>query len=65
MYKIFITTADIQILTGDSYSSAWRQYRACKDALDKKKHQKVTIKEYADYIGANSQEIIEALNPKK
>lgn len=47
--RIFITTADIQQLTGKSYKSAQRELRALRDALNKEKHLKITFQEYAAY----------------
>jgi hypothetical protein len=47
--RLFITTADIQLLTGKSYKSAQRELRCLRDTLNKEKHLKITFKEYANY----------------
>jgi len=60
--RFFITTKDIMQLTGKSYNAAYKEKRAVMDALNKKKHQKLSFKEYADFFDQAEKSIIKALN---
>ena len=51
MKRITIDPSDIEILIGRDIGTAQKLLRTIKDALGKKKHQRVTIKEFCDYIG--------------
>ena len=65
MHRIFITTSDLQILTGTGYRNSVNILRTIKDSLGKKHHQHVTFKEYCDYEKINQSEVFEALNLNK
>ena len=56
MQGIFATVTDIMRLMDCSYSSAYRQYQVIKDALEKEKHQKITIDELCNYLGISRKE---------
>ncbi len=60
--RILLEINDIKILTGSSYITAYRSMIHLKDALGKKKHQKVTISEYITYHGLNFDEVAESLS---
>jgi len=62
--RITIETKDIQKLTGKSKDTALRQLRVLRDALQKKDHQAVTIKEYCEYYGLDLAEVKQVLNVK-
>jgi hypothetical protein len=49
MTGIFLTTKDLQIITGKSYPTAWRYLQLIKDSIGKTKSQKVTLREYCKY----------------
>jgi len=51
MRGIFIDIKDIEILHGVDYSTARRRMRTIRDALGKKKHQKVMIEEFCKFEG--------------
>lgn len=51
MNRISIDPSDVAILIGRDISTAQRLMRTIKDSLEKKKHQRVTIKEFCDYMG--------------
>lgn len=51
MRGIFIDIKDIEILHGVDYRTACRRMRTIRDALEKKKHQRVTIEEYCKFEG--------------
>jgi len=59
--RFFISTKDIMQLTGKSYNAAYKEKRAVMDALDKKKHQKLSFIEYANFFDQTPNEIKKAL----
>lgn len=62
---IFLEPKDIMIVKGYSnYNTAWTYYRDIRNALGKKKHQKITLHEYAEYEGITLQILKEALHIK-
>lgn len=63
--RLFIETTDVMVLNDCNYKRAYRELRAVKDALDKKKHQKITFKEYADYYGVDENEVRAGAEYKK
>jgi len=62
MTRIVIYPSDIIILTNKSESYARKEIQKLKKALNKKPHQKVTIKEYCDYYGFNLEEVLSVLS---
>ena len=64
MDRIVIYTSDIRILTDKSESYARKEIQTLKKVLRKEKHQKVTIKEYCQYYGFNSEEVLAVLSKK-
>jgi hypothetical protein len=64
MRRIVIYTADIMILTDKSESYARKEIQNLKRALNKEKHQKVTIKEYCQYYGFNIDEVLAVLSKR-
>jgi hypothetical protein len=61
MIRLFLTTSDLQIITGTGYRNAYKIMRRLKDSMGKKDHQHITIKEYCDYEGISIQEVAEIL----
>jgi len=61
METIFVSTALMQQLTGKCLVQCQRDMRTMKDALKKKRHQLVTLREYADYWGISLEDILAAL----
>ena len=62
MKRIVIYPSDIIILTDKSESYARKEIQNLKKALNKEKHQKVTIKEYCSYYGFNLEEVLGVLS---
>lgn len=56
--RIIILTRDICILTGFSLRKAQRLVQDMRDHLNKEKHQRVTVKEFATYMGIDPEEIV-------
>ncbi len=54
--------SDVIILTDKSESYARKEIQKLKKALNKEKHQKVTIKEYCQYYGFNLEEVMRVLS---
>ncbi len=54
--------SDVIILTDKSESYARKEIQKLKKALNKEKHQKVTIKEYCQYYGFNLEEVTRVLS---
>lgn len=65
MHRIFLTTSDLQIITGTGYDNCSKIMRTLKDSLGKKSHQHVTIKEYCNYENISESEVLEAIGLKK
>jgi len=61
MTRIVIYPSDIIILTNKSESYARKEIQSLKKALNKAKHQKVTIREYCDYYGFDLAEVLAVL----
>ena len=56
--KLFLRPKDLMILKDYStYKTAWQGYRRLKDSLGKKKHQHITLREFADYEGIDIAEV--------
>ena len=64
MRRIVIYTADIMDLTDKSESYARKEIQKLKKALNKEKHQKVTIKEYCHYYGLILEEVLVVLSKR-
>ena len=58
---ILITPKDIQIINDCSINTARSEHRTIRDALGIK-HQKLTVKQYADYWGIDLDLVIFKLN---
>lgn len=61
MKRLFLTTSDLQIITGTGYRNSYNIMRKLKDSLGKKDHQHVTIKEYCEYEGISETEVLTTL----
>jgi lysine/ornithine N-monooxygenase len=57
MKRLFLTTSDLQIITGTGYRNAYKIMQRLKDSLSKESHQHVTIKEYCKYEGISEEEV--------
>ncbi len=64
MDRIVIYVSDIMLLTDKSESYARKEIQKLKKALNKEKHQKVTIKEYCQYYGFNINEVLAVLSKR-
>ena len=62
MRRIVIYPSDIRMLTDKSESYARKEIQNLKRALNKEKHQKVTIKEYCGYYGLNEEQVMGVLS---
>lgn len=62
MKRIVIHPKDIMIITGKSERYARYLIKQIKEELNKKSHQYVTIKECADYLGLDPEELSKELN---
>lgn len=59
--RIDIFNADVIRISGCSESTATRRIKECRDALGKKDHQQLTIREYCCYYGYDYMEILKLL----
>lgn len=57
MIRLFLTTSDIQIITGTGYRNANKIMQRLKDSLGKQSYQHVTIREYCCYEGISLDEV--------
>lgn len=59
----FLFPADVRkvLIHIKSYSGSVNHYNIVRDALGKKKHQRITIKEFAEYEGLPLEEIVTCL----
>jgi len=68
MSRLYITTADIQQLTGKDLRHAQRLLQSIKDSLGKEKRQLITFREFCSDTGTHPDEltaiITDALIPK-
>jgi hypothetical protein len=64
MQRIFITTSDIQILTGKSSQTALRILQRIRLQFNKPEKSNVTFREYCEFEGVSINEVYEALNLK-
>jgi len=55
--RIVIYPKDIQILTGKSYRHALELNKEIREYFNKKKHQLLSIYEFADYIGIHPDQV--------
>ncbi|NDP26654.1 MAG: hypothetical protein GZ087_04400 [Flavobacterium sp.] len=62
MNRIVIYPSDIIILTGKSESYARKDIQKIKKEINKKSHQKLTIKEYCQYYGFDLEEVLKVLS---
>ena len=60
---VFIFPKDVRrvLIHITTYQGAWLHYRAIKDSLGKQSHQKLTVKEFADWEGLDAQLIMQKL----
>jgi hypothetical protein len=65
MIRIIIYPSDILKITGKSESFARKEIQNLKKALQKEKHQKVTIKEYCCFYGLDLKIVLEILSKSK
>ncbi|MBK5214562.1 MAG: hypothetical protein JJE55_12980 [Flavobacteriaceae bacterium] len=56
--RVVIYPKDIQILTGKSYRHALYLNQDIRNYFNKKKHQLLTIYEFADYTGISAEVIL-------
>ncbi|SHG31116.1 hypothetical protein SAMN05443549_103216 [Flavobacterium fluvii] len=64
MDRIVIYTSDIMLLTDKSESYARKEIQILKKALNKEKHQKVTIKEYCRYYDFCIEDVLDVLSKR-
>jgi hypothetical protein len=64
MDRIVMYTSDIMMLTDKSESYARKEIQKLKKALNKEKHQKVTIKEYCHYYGLVLEDVLDVLSKR-
>jgi ABC-type metal ion transport system substrate-binding protein len=57
MKRIVLHTKDVMIITGKSERYSRELIRKMKEHFLKEKHQYITIKEFSDYLGLNSEEV--------
>lgn len=62
MKRIVIHPKDIMIITGKSERYARYLIKQIKEELNKKSHQYVTIKECANYLGLDPEELAELIH---
>jgi len=62
--RIVIYTKEISIILGCSMMTAYRHMRRARAKFKKKRHQRLTIREFSIYSGISMQEIIDALKRK-
>lgn len=55
--RLVIYASDISLITGKSHRQALRLLKVIHDALGKQKHQPVTIREFAAYMGLEIAEV--------
>lgn len=60
--RIFLYPADLMVLTGKTYITAYRNYRMLLDCLGKKRKGKLTIKDYCRLEDITEEEVRQALN---
>ncbi len=61
MKGIFVEIADIKLLHGCSYVTAFRKMKVLRDSLSKEKHQGISIIEYCKYEGITIQEFTKGI----
>jgi hypothetical protein len=59
--RIDLFNADVMQISDCSQATASRKMKECKDALGKKEHQQITIREYCSYWGYDYLEVIKLL----
>jgi hypothetical protein len=59
--RLAITAKDIAIVTGKHVSSSYRLINSIKDALNKKPHQILTLREFCNYEGLELSEVYEII----
>lgn len=64
MDRIVMYPSDVIMLTDKSESYARKEIQKLKKALNKEKHQKVTIKEYCQYYGLILEEVLGVLSKR-
>lgn len=64
MKRISIDASDVAILINRDISTAQKLIRTIKDSLNKKRHQRVTIREFCEYEGFSYDEVFELVNGK-
>jgi hypothetical protein len=64
MDRIVMYPSDVMMLTDKSESYARKEIQKLKKALNKEKHQKVTIKEYCHYYGLILEEVLGVLSKR-
>lgn len=60
--RLFLRPGDVMQLEDCSKDTATRVFKTLRDCLGKKGHQKISIKEYADYHGIDERTVRDALN---
>ncbi|WP_028295896.1 hypothetical protein [Olivibacter sitiensis] len=59
--RLIIYASDISLITGKSHRQALRLLKDIHFVLGKQKHQPVTIREFAEYMGLEVEELMKAL----
>lgn len=65
MRRLVIQTQDVQALMAVSAGYAIRIIRDIKEAVGKDKHQPVSIREFATYVGLDYEDVLNEINDTK
>jgi hypothetical protein len=61
MARLFVSTKDVQILTGKGKTAAHRLIMAIKKSFDKQKYLPLTVQEFCEYTGLPLDIVVEQL----
>ncbi|REG87718.1 hypothetical protein [Winogradskyella sediminis] len=62
MKQLCIYPKEVATITGKSQTTAQTLVRTIKDALEKEKHQVLTIREFCDYMGIPFEDVFNMIN---
>jgi len=61
MARLFVSTKDVQALTGKGKTAAHRLIMAIKKSFDKQKYLPLTVQEFCEYTGLPLDMVVEQL----
>jgi len=64
MKRLIIYPKDVAVILGKSENTSQIILRTLRDALQKEKHQYITIREFCDYHGLPYDEVVAMINEK-